>query len=132
MAQALERLLGQAHHRRLDQRSRRDQSQLKRIHLHESGHPVPDERGVEGARRILEIARESGPRDLLIVRDLRRRVRADAASGAGMTLSEKKAITRQLLASGATIHEMNTVRKHLSAIKGGHLAALAHRPPWSR
>jgi len=44
----------------------------------------------------------------------------------GITLARKKSITRQLLASGATIHEMNTVRKHLSAIKGGHLAELAY------
>jgi hydroxypyruvate reductase len=99
---------------------------LRRIHLHPSGHPVPDERGVTGASRIAEIARESGPRDLVFA------VISGGASALmplparGMTLAKKKQITRALLACGATIHEINTVRKHISAIKGGHLAALAH------
>jgi hydroxypyruvate reductase len=124
MAQALERLLGKRVTGGWINVPDGTKAKLKRIHLHESGHPVPDERGVEGARRIAEIARESGPRDLLLC------VISGGASAlmplpvAGMTLEGKKAITRQLLASGATIHEMNTVRKHLSAIKGGHLAAL--------
>jgi hydroxypyruvate reductase len=93
--------------------------------LHESGHHVPDDRGVAGARQIAQIASESGPRDLLIC------VISGGASAlmplpaSGITLAKKKSITKRLLASGATIHEMNTVRKHLSAIKGGHLAALA-------
>jgi len=124
MAQALERLLGKRVTGGWINVPDGTKAKLKRIHLHESGHPVPDERGVEGARRIAEIAHESGPRDLLLC------VISGGASAlmplpvAGMTLDGKKAITRQLLASGATIHEMNTVRKHLSAIKGGHLAAL--------
>lgn len=124
MAQALERLLGKRVTGGWINVPDGTKAKLKQIHLHESGHPVPDERGVEGARRIAEIARESGPRDLLLC------VISGGASAlmplpvAGMTLEGKKAITRQLLASGATIHEMNTVRKHLSAIKGGHLAAL--------
>jgi hydroxypyruvate reductase len=98
---------------------------LRRIHLHPAGHPVPDERGVEGARRIAQMARESGPRDLLLA------VISGGASallplpGPGVTLEKKKRTTRRLLACGASIHEINTVRKHMSAIKGGHLAALA-------
>ena len=125
MAQALERLLGKRVSGGWINVPDGSRATLKRVHLHESGHPVPDERGVEGAREIAKIARESGPRDLLLC----------AISGGasalmplpmtGLTLEEKKEITRRLLASGATIHEMNTVRKHLSAIKGGHLAALA-------
>jgi glycerate 2-kinase len=124
MAQALERLLGKRVTGGWINVPDGTKAKLKRIHLHESGHPVPDERGVEGARRIAEIAREAGPRDLLLC------VISGGASALmpspvdGMTLEGKKAITRQLLACGATIHEMNTVRKHLSAIKGGHLAAL--------
>jgi glycerate 2-kinase len=124
MAQALERLLGKRITGGWINVPDGTKAKLKRIHLHESGHPVPDDRGVEGARRIAEIARQSGPRDLLLC------VISGGASAlmplpvAGMTLEGKKAITRQLLACGATIHEMNTVRKHLSAIKGGHLAAL--------
>jgi hydroxypyruvate reductase len=98
---------------------------LRHIHLHPAGHPVPDQRGVEGARRIAQMARESGPRDLLLA------VISGGASallplpGPGITLERKQRITRRLLACGATIHEINTVRKHMSAIKGGHLAALA-------
>ena len=126
MAQALERLLekritggwinvpaGSALH-------------LRRIVLHEAGHPIPDQRGVEGARRIAEIASDSSRRDLLIC------VISGGASALmplpapGVTLARKKEITRRLLASGANIHEINTVRKHMSAIKGGHLTALAH------
>lgn len=99
---------------------------LRRIALHEAGHPIPDQRGVEGARRIAQIARDSSRRDLLIC------VISGGASALmplpapGVTLARKKEITRRLLASGANIHEINTVRKHMSAIKGGHLAALAH------
>lgn len=124
MGQALERLLGKRITGGWINVPDGTKAKLKRVHLHESGHPVPDERGVEGARRIAEIARESGPRDLLLC------VISGGASALmplpveGMTLEGKKAVTRQMLACGATIHEMNTVRKHLSAIKGGHLAAL--------
>ncbi len=98
---------------------------LRRITLHEASHPVPDARGVEGARRIAQIASEAGEGDLLLC----------LISGGGsallplplepVTLEEKQETTRLLLACGATIHEINAVRKHLSAIKGGRLARLA-------
>ena len=129
MALALERMLG----RRIsdgwvnvpDGTLYKTTVHLRRIHLHAAGHPVPDQLGVEGARRIAQMARESGPRDLLLA------VISGGASalmplpGPGITLEKKQRITRRLLACGATIHEINTVRKHMSAIKGGHLAALA-------
>jgi len=131
MAQALERLLG----KRIPGGSidvdgwinvpDGNTVRLRRIVLHQAGHPIPDRRGVEGARRIAQIARDSGRRDLLIC------VISGGASALmplpapGVTLARKKEITRRLLASGATIQEINTVRKHMSAIKGGHLAALA-------
>ncbi len=98
---------------------------LRRIELNECGHPVPDERGLAGAARIAEIARQAGERDLLIC------VISGGASALlplpapGIRLEEKQAVTRLLLASGATIHEINAVRKHLSALKGGQLARLA-------
>lgn len=100
-------------------------ARLRKVHLHPSGHPIPDERGIAGARQIAHIASQSGPRDLILC------VISGGASALmplpapGITLAKKQSITRRLLACGATIHEMNTVRKHLSAIKGGHLAALA-------
>src|ERR1700738_1326301 len=96
-----------------------------RIEVVEAGHPVPDAAGEQAARRILTLARGLGPQDQLVF----------LASGGGsallslpvpeITLADKQAVTRALLRSGATITEINTVRKHLSAIKGGRLAAAA-------
>ncbi|HTD44420.1 MAG TPA: glycerate kinase [Bryobacteraceae bacterium] len=126
MAQALELLLGKRISDSCINVTSGNTVRLRRICLHEAGHPIPDQHGVEGARRIAQIARESGRRDLLIC------VISGGASALmplpapGVTLAQKKEITRRLLASGANIHEINTVRKHMSAIKGGHLAALAH------
>jgi glycerate 2-kinase len=100
-------------------------SKLRRVELNPAGHPIPDERGEHGAQRILKIAREAGPRDLLIC------VISGGASALMpappplLTLAAKQEITRKLLNAGATIHELNTVRKHLSLIKGGQLAAAA-------
>ncbi len=101
-------------------------TRLRRIHLHPSGHPVPDERGAEGARRILEIAQAAGPRDLLICVVSGGASALLPAPAPPLTLAEKQNLTRQLLASGATIQEFNTVRKHLSVIKGGQLAQAAY------
>jgi hydroxypyruvate reductase len=96
-----------------------------RIEVVEAGHPVPDAAGEQAARRVLDLARGLGPEDQLVF----------LASGGGsallslpapdLTLADKQAVTRSLLRSGATITEINTVRKHLSAIKGGRLAAAA-------
>ncbi len=99
---------------------------LKYIQLNECGHPVPDESGISGARRIAEIAKSAKAEDLVIC------LISGGASSLlpypvnGLTLQHKQEITRGLLACGADIHEMNTVRKHLSQIKGGQLAALAY------
>ena len=96
-----------------------------RIELNECGHPVPDEAGVRGAERIAELAARAGAGDLVLC------LISGGASALlplpveGLSLDAKQALTRQLLASGADIHEMNTVRKHLSRIKGGQLAQLA-------
>ena len=125
MAQAIERLLGSRVTGGWINVPDGTKAGVRKVHLHPAGHPVPDERGVEGARQIAQIASDSGPRDLLIC------VISGGASALmplpapAITLAKKKSITKRLLASGATIHEINTVRKHLSAIKGGHLAALA-------
>jgi len=100
-------------------------ARLRRIQLHSCGHPIPDERGAEGARRILEIARSAGPRDLLIALISGGASALLPAPAPPLTLARKQELTRQLLASGATIQEMNAVRKHLSLIKGGQLAQAA-------
>jgi len=98
---------------------------LRRIELHPSGHPLPDQAGVEGATRIAEIAAAAGKGDLVLC------LISGGASALlplpadPVTLAEKQATTQLLLACGATIHEINAVRKHLSRIKGGQLARLA-------
>ena len=101
-------------------------SASKWIEFHECGHPVPDERGVRGAQRIAEIASGAGKDDLVICL-----VSGGASAllplpAPPVTLSEKQEVTRLLLASGADIHEINTVRKHISLIKGGQLARMAY------
>lgn len=91
----------------------------------EAGHPVPDQAGVDATARILELAHAAGPDDLVIAL-LSGGGSANWIAPAGaLTLAEKQALTRALLRSGAVIGEINCVRKHLSRIKGGRLAALA-------
>jgi glycerate 2-kinase len=98
---------------------------LRRIAVRECGHPLPDEAGVRGAERIAELAKAADAGDLVLC------LISGGASAllplpvAGLSLAEKVEITRQLLERGADIHQMNTVRKHLSRIKGGQLAAMA-------
>jgi glycerate 2-kinase len=125
MGQAVERLLGRRISGGFLNVPDGVSARLRRIQLHPCGHPIPDERGAEGARRILEIARAAGPRDLLIALISGGASALLPAPAPPLTLASKQALTRQLLASGATIHELNTVRKHLSLIKGGQLAQAA-------
>ena len=103
-----------------------NRAKLRWIQLNECGHPVPDQRGVHGAESIAEIATGAGPDDLLLCL-----VSGGASAllplpAPPITLEEKQAATRLLLASGANIHEINTVRKHISLIKGGQLARMAY------
>ncbi len=100
---------------------------LAHIRLLEAAHPVPDERGAAAAREVLALARRAGPDDLVLV----------LVSGGGsailaaplelpgrrLTLADKQQTTRVLLGCGATIQDINCVRKKLSAVKGGRLAA---------
>jgi hydroxypyruvate reductase len=95
----------------------------KRVRVVEAGHPVPDEAGENAARQILDEAKRLGKDDLLLVL-----VSGGASSllslpAPGVTMAQLKQLTSRLLKSGADIREMNTVRKHLSAIAGGRLAA---------
>jgi hydroxypyruvate reductase len=91
----------------------------------DAGHPVPTEGSVRGARRALEIADRTEPGDLLVVLLSGGGSALMALPAAGVTLQDKQDTVRRLLESGADIYELNTVRKHLSAIKGGLLAAAA-------
>ena len=96
------------------------------IEVIEASHPVPDANSEIGARRVMAAVQGLGPDDLVLV------LMSGGASALlelpadGLTLDDLKAVNRALLASGAPIDEMNAVRKHLSAIKGGRLAAAAH------
>jgi hydroxypyruvate reductase len=99
---------------------------LKRIRIQEAGHPVPDERGVAGTLEILKLLESAGTRDLVICLISGGGSALLIAPSEGISLADKQAATRNLLACGATIHEMNTIRKHLSRAKGGQLARAAH------
>lgn len=98
---------------------------LKRVQLRESTHPVPDQRGVDAAAEVLALATRAETDDLVIC------LISGGASALmplpveGFSLEEKQGLTRQMLAAGANIHEMNCVRKHLSRSKGGQLARAA-------
>ncbi|MCC6265545.1 MAG: glycerate kinase [Bryobacterales bacterium] len=100
-------------------------AKLGHVAITEAGHPLPDEQGISGAERIAAILDGAGPGDLVI---------AAISGGAsallvqpadGISLPEKQETTRLLLASGASIHEINAIRKHLSTLKGGQLARRA-------
>lgn len=126
MARAVERLLGRRLAGGWINVKDGHTAHLRRIHQQECGHPVPDERGVAGAHRMLEIAQQAGARDLLLCVISGGASALTPAPVPPMTLAEKQELTKKLLASGATIHEINTVRKHLSSFKGGQLAKRAY------
>jgi hydroxypyruvate reductase len=98
----------------------------ERIEIVEAAHPVPDAKGEAAARRILEMVQGLGPDDLVLALISGGGSALLTLPAPGLTLEDKKAINAALLRSGAPISEMNCVRKHLSAIKGGRLAAAAH------
>ena len=98
---------------------------LARVETFEAGHPVPDEAGVAGARRQLELLTDLAPDALVLGLFSGGGSALLPAPAEGLTLAEKQETTRLLLACGATIDEINALRKHLSAIKGGLLARAA-------
>ena len=98
----------------------------RHIEVIEAAHPVPDAAGREAAERILGLANGLGPEDLLLCLVSGGGSALLAAPAPGVALDDKQAVNRALLASGANITEMNTVRKHLSRIKGGRLAVASH------
>ncbi|HCB14776.1 MAG TPA: glycerate kinase [Gammaproteobacteria bacterium] len=97
-----------------------------RIEITEAAHPVPDTAGVIAARRILDRVHGLGPDDAVMCLISGGGSALLPLPGEGLTLADKQAVNRALLNSGATISEMNCVRRHLSAIKGGRLAAACH------
>ena len=95
------------------------------IEVVEAGHPVPDQMSIDTAQRALQLVASAGPKDLVLALMSGGASALWSAPAAGISFNAKQALTKQLLRSGARITEMNCIRKHLSAIKGGKLAAAA-------
>jgi glycerate 2-kinase len=96
------------------------------IEILEAGHPVPDANSIEGAKRAIALAKSAGPNDLVLCLLSGGASAIWAAPVSGVSFEAKQQLTKALLKSGAPISEMNCVRKHLSNIKGGKLAAAVH------
>ena len=97
----------------------------ERLDVVEAAHPVPDAAGRDAAKRIFGLVQGLTKDDLVLCLISAAARRCSRLPAEGVSLEDKQAVNRALLKSGATISEMNTVRKHLSAIKGGRLAAAA-------
>jgi hydroxypyruvate reductase len=96
------------------------------VQMIEAGHPIPDAAGLAAAERVLEFADAAGADDLVLVLISGGASANWIAPAYGISFADKQVVTRALLRSGATIGEINTVRKHLSRIKGGRLAQHAY------
>ncbi len=99
---------------------------LRAVRQAEAGHPVPDEAGVKGTREVLNLLQAANERTLVICLLSGGGSSLLVAPLPGVTLEDKQRTTELLLRAGATIDELNAVRKHLSAVKGGRLAKIAH------
>ncbi len=125
MAQAVEAILGDRITRGVVSVKVGHGVPLEYVAVREASHPVPDDAGCRAAKEILDLVSEAGPKDLVIV------LLSGGGSALlplpveGVSLEDKQETTRVLLGCGATIHEINTIRKHLSRVKGGRLAAAA-------
>ena len=98
----------------------------KQIEIVQAAHPVPDAAGMSAATRILDRVKNLTPDDLVIALISGGGSALLVSPGSGLTLQDKQAVNAALLKCGATISEMNCVRRHLSSIKGGRLAAACH------
>jgi hydroxypyruvate reductase len=106
-----------------------DLTRLQKIRVSEAGHPVPDQNGVRGCRRIVDILHSVDGRDLVISLISGGGSALMPLPAEGVSLADKRKVTDLLLGCGATIEECNALRKHLSRIKGGHMARLAFPAP---
>jgi len=101
-------------------------AKLARISLVEAGHPIPDQQGQAGARQIRELCTQAGENDLVLCLISGGGSALMPEPSLGLSLADKQHTSQILLACGASIHEINTLRKHLSQIKGGRLALSAY------
>jgi hydroxypyruvate reductase len=126
MAQALEKIFGDRITKGFVTTKYGHSLPLKKIEVIEAGHPIPDQKGFKGAKKIQSLLKESGTEDLVIF------ILSGGASALlplpanGIALEEKQEVTQLLLDCGADIKEINTIRKHISQIKGGWLARWAY------
>lgn len=126
IAQALDEILGNQIKEGIVIVKKGENRRLEHIEVIEAGHPVPDEAGLEGAKKVVEIAKKAKEGDLVFC------VITGGASALmplpaeNISLEDKKKVTELLLTCGAPVDEINTVRKHISAIKGGRLAKYIH------
>jgi hydroxypyruvate reductase len=95
------------------------------VTIHEAGHPLPDDRAVAGSHEIASLVRQAGPRDLVFCLISGGGSALMTLPVEGINLQDMERLTQLLLRSGATINEINAIRKHLSQLKGGQLALLA-------
>lgn len=126
MAQAMEELLGERLTGGVITTKYGHGLSLKIISVTEAGHPVPDSKGFAGTERILEMLQGTDENDLIFCLISGGGSALMPLPVAGLTLEDKQKTTQELLDCGATIHEINTIRKHISAIKGGKLARSAY------
>jgi glycerate 2-kinase len=126
MAEALETVLGEKITGGLVNVPRGSKNKTAIIRLHEASHPIPDNSGVEGTKHMLEIAEKAEENDLIICLISGGGSSLMPLPKDGITMEDKRKITEALLKCGATINEINTVRKHISDFKGGWLAKKAY------
>lgn len=125
MAQALEEILGERLEGGVVNVKEGYAVPTQRIELIEAAHPVPDENGLRGTERILQLAAGAGEDDLVFCLISGGGSALMELPAGGITLDDLQQLTDQLLRSGATINEVNTIRKHISQVKGGGLARAA-------
>jgi glycerate 2-kinase len=126
MAKAVEDLLGERIRKGVVTVKYGFGERLSCIEVIEAGHPIPDQNGVAATRKILEILKEAEEKDLVFSLISGGGSALLPQPADGITLQEKQAITKSLLECGATIEEINAIRKHISASKGGQMAKLSY------
>jgi glycerate 2-kinase len=126
MAQAVEEILGRRVTAGLLNVKYGYGAETEIIHLNEAGHPIPDAAGMAGTKQMAELARKATEEDLVICLISGGGSALMTLPVDGITLADMRSLTNAFLRCGATINEINAVRKHLSQIKGGNLARLAY------
>ncbi len=124
MAQALEDLLGDRIKAGIVNIKYGHNASLKKIKVNEAGHPIPDEAGLEGAKEIIKLLNQTGEKDLVFCVISGGGSALLPCPAEGITLDDKQQLTKTLMECGASIHEINALRKKISKVKGGGLARL--------